>query len=208
MPLRHNTMSPAKKTRPIKGSKANWLEAISSELEKAERLYVLGIGNRRKGDDAAGSLCVRLLRKEMARKKRRADRLPADSGRPLRTLRKGVAREVRVLDAGEAPENATGLIRELRPTHVLIVDAAVGGHQPGTIFVIEKEKIRQEDISTHRLPLAHLVRYLEESIGCRVILVGIEPQEVAWGKPVSATVRAAVSHLAAGLAHIWTAPRP
>ena len=151
-------------------------------------MFVLGVGNRQKGDDAAGSLCVRLLRKQMIKKK--------------------AARELRVLDAGETPESATSLVRELRPTHVLIVDAAVGGHQPGTIFVIDKKKIRQEDISTHRLPLYHLVRYLEESIGCQVILVGIEPQEVALGKPVSATVRAAVSHLAAGLVHIWTAQRP
>jgi hydrogenase 3 maturation protease len=122
--------------------------------------------------------------------------------------KKSAARKIRILDAGETPESATGLIRKFRPTHVLIVDAAVGDHQPGTIFFIDKEKIRQEDISTHRIPLAHLVRYVEETIGCRVILVGIEPQAVAWGKPVSAAVRAAVYQLAAGLADIWTARRP
>jgi hydrogenase 3 maturation protease len=173
--------------RSVKGLNANWGEAISRELEKAERLFVLGVGNRRKGDDAAGRLCVRLLRKQM--------------------VRRGAGREIRILDAGETPESATGLIREFRPSHVLIVDAALGGHRPGTIFLIDKEKIRQDDVSTHRLPLFHLVRYLEESIGCRVILVGIEPQVVAWGKPVSAAVRAAVSDLADGLAHIWTAQR-
>jgi hydrogenase 3 maturation protease len=141
---------------------------------------MLGVGNRRRGDDAAGSLCVRLLKKQMAKK--------------------GAAREVRVLDARETPESATGLIREFRPTHVLIIDAAAGGHQPGTVFLIDKRKIAQEDISTHRIPLAHLVRYLEVSIGCRVILIGIEPEEVGWGKPVSAPVRKAAARLAAWLA--------
>jgi hydrogenase 3 maturation protease len=159
---------------------ADWRGAISKELKKAERLFVLGVGNRRRGDDAAGSLCVRLLSKQMAKK--------------------GAAREIRVLDAGETPESTTGLIREFRPTHVLIIDAAVGGHRPGTIFLIDREKISREDISTHRVPLLHLVRYLEETIGCRVVLVGIEPQEIAWRRPVSVAVREAAARLAAWLA--------
>jgi len=184
---RHNIKGRPDINRPVKGSSVNWREAISRELKKAERLFVMGVGNRRKGDDAAGGLCIRLLSRQMAKN--------------------SAALEVRSLDAGESPESATGLIREFRPTHVVLIDAAFGGHQPGTIFFIDKKKIAQEDISTHRIPLAHLVRYLEESIGCRVILVGIEPQEVAWGKPVSATVRAAVSHLASSLAQIWTARR-
>jgi hydrogenase 3 maturation protease len=181
-------MSGEKTIPPAEGPIADWRSGISKELKKAKRLFVLGVGNRRKGDDAAGNLCLRLLRKQMARK--------------------SAPRELRVLDAGETPESATGLIRDFRPTHILIVDAAVGGHQPGTIFFIDKEKIGHEDVSTHRLPLFHLVRYLEESIGCRVILVGIEPQEAAWGKPVSATVRAAVTDLAAYLAEAWTERRP
>ena len=110
--------------------------------------------------------------------------------------------EVQVLDAVESPENATGLIREFRPTHVLIVDAALGGFEAGTIFIINRKKIAQEEISTHRIPLVHLVRYLEESIGCRVILVGIKPQEIAWGKPVSPAVKAGVARLAAWLAKL------
>jgi len=173
-------MNGAKTIPRAESPDADWRGAISKELKKAERLFVLGIGNRRKGDDAAGGLCVRLLNKQMAKK--------------------SAARKIRILDAGETPESATGLIRKFRPTHVLIVDAAVGDHQPGTIFFIDKKKILQEDISTHRLPLFHLVRYLEESIGCRVILVGIEPQEIAWRRPVSATVRAAAARLAAWLA--------
>jgi hydrogenase 3 maturation protease len=185
----------------------DWRGALSKELKKAVRLFVLGVGNRRKGDDAAGGLCVRLLSKQMVRRKRRADDTPAESASSLRATKKRPPRQLRVFDAGETPESATGLVREFGPTHVLVIDAAVGGHQPGTIFVIDKTNIRQDDISTHRIPLAHLVRYLEQSVGCRVILLGIEPQEVAWGKPMSAAVREAVSVLAAGLADIWTERR-
>jgi hydrogenase 3 maturation protease len=177
---RHKKMSRTNKDRHVEVSNSDWQEAISRELENSERLFVMGVGNRRRGDDAAGGLCLRLLRKRMLGRKS--------------------TKELRALDAGEIPESATGLVREFRPTHVLIVDAALGGHQPGTIFIIDKEKISHEDISTHRIPLDHLVRYLVETIGCRVILVGIEPQEVAWGKPVSAPVREAATRLAAWLA--------
>ena len=201
-------MGRAKRIHPLKGPERDWRGDISRELKKAERLFVLGVGNRQRGDDAAGSLCVRLFKKGVAWRKRRAEALPLESVRPLRTLSNGASLELQVLDAGEAPESATGLIREFRPTHVLIVDAAVGGHQPGTIFIFDKEQIRQEEISTHRLPLFHLVRYLEKSLGCRVILVGIEPKGVAWGKPISAAVRAAAAHLAAWLGEILTAQRP
>jgi hydrogenase 3 maturation protease len=84
----------------------------------------------------------------------------------------------------------------------------MGGQRPGTISLVDKKKIRQEDVSTHRLPLSLLVRYLEETIGCRVIVVGIEPKDVAWGKPASAAVRTAAARLAAWLAGILTPRHP
>jgi hydrogenase 3 maturation protease len=201
-------VSRAKKIPSAKSLKAGWREAVSRELRNAGRLFVLGVGNRHKGDDAAGSLCVRLLKRELARGVRRAGALGAESARPLPAIRKRPVPGVLVLDAGDAPESATGKIRKLGPTHVLIVDAAVGGHRPGTIFLVDKKKIRQEEVSTHRLPLSLLVRYLEESIGCRVILIGIEPEEVAWGKPVSAVVKASAARLAAWLEGILTSRRP
>ncbi len=179
---------------------SGWSGEISRKLKGAERLFVLGVGNLRKGDDAAGSLCVRLLTREVTRGRRRPDAGSEEAVRPRRKPRKSSPLEFQVLDAGESPESATGLIREFRPTHVLIVDAAMGGFRPGTIFIVEKEKISHEDISTHRIPLIHLVRYLEESVGCRTVLIGIEPKELAWGKPVSPSVKAAAARLAAWLA--------
>jgi hydrogenase 3 maturation protease len=180
----------------VKERSTDWSRAVSEKLEGAERLFVIGVGNPGRGDDAAGSLCARRLKHELSRRKPAA---PAGSpvfgrcgGKPVRS--RPIA--VQVLDAGEAPENATGLIREFHPTHVLIVDAALGGFKAGTIFIIDKKKISQEDISTHRIPLIHLIRYLEEGVGCRVILVGIEPQQITVGKPASLAVRSSAARLA------------
>jgi hydrogenase 3 maturation protease len=183
-------------------SNADWSRAVSQRLKGAERLFILGVGNRRKGDDAAGSICVRLLKRKLALRKRRSGIADSGSRRHPGGAKESPPLEVQAFDAGESPENVTGLIREFGPTHVLIVDAALGGYRPGKIFIIDKEKIRHEDISTHRIPLVHLMRYLEETIGCRVILVGIEPKEMAWGKPVSPAVRTAAAELAALLPKI------
>jgi hydrogenase maturation protease HycI len=188
-------------------TESDWRRTIRKELGKAERLVVLGIGNAQRGDDAAGTLFIRRLEGELARRRPRSSGSApgADAARP--GLKKPSLLELRVLDAGAAPENVTGLIRGFRPTHVLIIDAAAGNHRPGTIFVMDKEKIRDEDISTHRLPLFHLVRYLEEGIGCRVILIGIEPKTTAWGTVVSPEVKAAAMQFAGWLRQILSAKR-
>lgn len=204
---RRKTTRSTRKTRPVKGGNDNWRKGISRELEKARRLFVLGIGNSRKGDDAAGGLCMRLLTRQVTPKGRRPDALAKEPGPPRKSLRKFHPLEFQVIDAGEAPESVTGFIREFRPTHVLIVDAAVAGRRPGAIFIIDRKKVSQEDVSTHRLPLSLLARYLEESMVCRVILVGIEPKEIAWGKPVSAVVRTAAARLSAWLAENLMARR-
>jgi hydrogenase 3 maturation protease len=170
------------------GVARDWRKRLVWELRAARRLFVLGVGNPDLADDGAGCLCVRLLG-------RRPARSPHIDGHGAR----GELEEIQVLDGGEVPESATGLIRKFRPTHVLIIDAAAGGHAPGTIFFMNKKKILDDDLTTHRIPLSHLVRYLEKSVGCRVILLGIEPGMIATGRTMSPEVNAAVLALSSAL---------
>lgn len=208
--------------RPVK----DWRTRLARELRAARRLFVLGIGNPGRADDGAGSLCVRLLARDLMRsplltcqgERPSAAKPSAPVGGPEAgeeyhrtsqrwlgfapsdsSSRKPALEEVQVLDGGEVPESATRLIREFRPTHVLIIDAASAGYEPGTIFFINKNTIRDDDLTTHRLPLSHLVLYLEESIGCRVILLGIEPVEMSEGRPMSPAVRRSAAILAEAL---------
>jgi hydrogenase 3 maturation protease len=169
----------------MQGGVGDWRKRLARELRAANRLFVLGVGNPDRADDGAGNLCVRLLQRKMANTNRR-------------TLE-----EIQVVDGGEVPESATGLIRKFRPTHVLIIDAASAGHAPGTVFFINKKKISEDDLTTHRIPLSHLVRYLEESIGCGVILLGIEPRDLSQGKPMSSAVKRAVANLTDALEEAW-----
>ena len=145
------------------------------EIAAAPRLVVLGVGSREKGDDAAGVLCADAVR----------------AG-----LRAGGRTSILAVAGGDAPESATGPIRRFRPTLVLIVDAALSRRRPGSVFFVRPEEVVEGAPTTHALPLRLLVRYLEETAGCRVLVLGIQPKTILWGTPPSAEVRTAAGKIA------------
>lgn len=139
------------------------------------RKLVLTVGNLLMGDDAAGPLLARELRKAP---------VPGWD----------------VLDGGSTPENDLHRLRQAAPEQVLVVDSADMDLPPGEIRLIAADRLEDPFLmSTHTLPLSYLVLALREFVP-RVDLVGIQPRVVAFGYPVSAEVQAAVAAVAAGLA--------
>jgi len=155
-----------------------WLAAVRRELRGAGRVVVLGVGNPDRGDDGAGPASVRALRRALP----------------------GRSSSVRLVEAGPMPENFTGPLRRFAPTHVILVDAVRAGRKPGAVFLVEPASIGHDDVSSHRAPLSWLVRYLTETAGCRVLLLGVQPGRTEPGEPLSAVVRKSVERVAAGLA--------
>jgi hydrogenase 3 maturation protease len=153
---------------------STWREIPGKAVRNSKKVVVLAVGNPDKGDDGAGPSCAAALRRRQAE-------------RPNET--------VLIIDGRETPESQTGLIRRFGPDLTIIVDAALGGHPPGTIFIVEREKIADEGVSTHTISLLYLVRYLEESIGSRVIVLGVEPLSLDFGAPMSPEVRQAVDEI-------------
>jgi len=90
---------------------------LRRELEGARTVAVLAVGSALRGDDAAGLLAAERLEK---------DYKPA-SGCP----------SVAVLVAGTTPENLTGELKRLQPTHVIVIDAADMGEKAGHVALIE-----------------------------------------------------------------------
>ena len=160
----------------------DWESRLRRDVVKPGRLAILGVGNLDKADDAAGSLCVALIR----------------------TNFHGVRPDLLVLQGGASPENETGKLREFEPTEVLIIDAALGGRAPGSIFVVDAKDISHDDLSTHHLPLSLLIRYLEASLECHVLCVGIQPESVDPRDPVSDPVKRAVAYLAEEIVDLLT----
>jgi hydrogenase 3 maturation protease len=131
---------------------------------------VLTVGNDMMGDDAAGPLLARRL---------------------LESPLKGWD----VLDGGNTPENVLFKIREGTPQRVIIVDAADMGIQTGGIRLIDKDQIGSGFLlTTHTLPLNYLIEAMNEFVP-RVEMIGIQPDVVAFGYPVSDRVKQAVERV-------------
>jgi hydrogenase 3 maturation protease len=163
------------------------IASLKNELSSAARVVVLGVGNIGCGDDGAGVLAAAALKKKLGQKGRS---------------------RLKVLLGYETPESLTGEIRRFRPGLVLILDAAVSGKKPGSVFLLGKKEMAVEDISTHRMPLALLVDYLEKSVGCRVQVLGIEPRSCREGASLSAPSGKAIEIIAAQLAAVLAGRSP
>jgi len=137
-------------------------------------VVILGVGSELRSDDAAG---VRVA-EEMGRTP-----LPG----------------VHALDGGSAPENCTAEIRQLAPSHLIIVDSAHMQESPGVIRLIESSDISGASFGTHSLPLSVLAGFLQNEVGCRVSVIGIQPASIEFGETMSPQVSAAVQETAGAL---------
>lgn len=107
---------------------------------------------------------------------------------------------VNVLEGGTAPENLTGEIRRIRPSHLLIIDSAEMGEPPGTVRLFAPEEIGGLSFGTHALPLSVLARYLAEETGCRVTIMGIQPRSLEFDAALSEEAALAVDETVEALA--------
>ena len=136
------------------------------------RVCVLGVGNRDRSDDAAGSLLAERLAK----------------------VGDGLS-----IDAGTVPENYLEKLVSLHPDTVLIIDAADFGGIPGEVRLLDPEQVGPSTMSTHALSLQMTGDYLKARAGARVALLAIQPADIRWGTELSKPVSHAVERLYATL---------
>ena len=135
---------------------------------------LLTVGNGMMGDDGAGVLLAQMLQE-----------------RPLV--------DWSVVNGGSAPENVVHRIREMDAARVLVVDAADMDLEPGSIRRIHAERLEDPFLmTTHTLPLTFLIESLREFVP-QVDFLGIQPNIVAFGFPMSEEVRGAVGQVYADL---------
>ena len=185
-----------------------WQTALAQSLrqlrisERGPRVALVGIGNELYGDDAAGVLLARALKREARREaaERRQqteyDRRQSVGPPPSAVSR---PRSFLVLDAGCAPENVTGTLRRFGPDLVVLADAAQMGEAPGTVRWLVPSEAVGLSASTHTLPLHVLARYLEAELGCAVALLAIQPAQSELGAPLSPAVAKTIACICRGL---------
>jgi len=135
---------------------------IHAALEKwfadAERVVVAGIGNPIRRDDFVGVKIVQ-------------------------DLEERVSDKVSLLECETVPESFMQEIVDIKPSHVLLIDAAILGLKPGEIRLIYPKQVSDfPAITTHVLPLRIFCEYIAKMIKAKIALLLIEPENTDFGE--------------------------
>lgn len=142
-------------------------DELKAWLRDCSGLVILGIGNTLRGDDALGPEFIKRLK----------GKLP---------------KNVKLMDVGVAPENSIGYIKRLKPSHVLLIDAADFGGKPGEMRLISPKQISGVALSTHNIPLYILVELISRYVRAKVMLLGVEPKSLNLGEDLSPEVKKSI----------------
>ena len=150
-------------------------EELRIWLKEANGVVVAGIGNAIRSDDLVG---VRIVEE----------------------LQGKVSGAVHLIECETVPESFVDEIVAVRPSHVLLIDAAMLGLRPGTAHLYDAEEVMNvPTISTHTLPLRVFCEYVRKMTGANIALLLIEPRNVDFGEGLTKEVQAAAVRVEAAL---------
>jgi hydrogenase 3 maturation protease len=163
----------------------NLTRILRQKLDNASKVAVLGVGSDLRGDDVAGITAVQQIEKTIKQK----------LSPP----------EVKFFIGATAPENLTGEIKKFQPSHLIIIDSVHSNVPPGRITVMKPEETEGVSFFTHKLPIKLMIDYLLQFCNCRVIIIGIQPKDIAIGSPVSKEIGRAVKKISEAITKILIA---
>jgi hydrogenase 3 maturation protease len=147
-------------------------------LEKAlagrlgDEVTVVGVGNPLRGDDGAGPLVARGLR-----------RVPG----------------LRVVEAEEVPESHLARITAGPPDTIVLVDAVDLGAAPGAVALLRTSNLAAFAPTTHHVPLDLLATFLARETGAEVLVLAIQPGRTTLGAQITPAVEEAAALVAGAL---------
>lgn len=148
-------------------------EILTRDLFGAVKVAVLGIGSDLRADDVAGMLIAQQLGSKIKRSAK-------------------LKKHVKIFLGNTAPENLTGDIKSYKPSHLVLIDSCDMNKKAGGIGIIRPEDIGGITFSTHQLPLKIIVDYMQRSINCEIIILGIQPKVLKFGlKPSKEVLKTA-----------------
>jgi len=136
-----------------------------------KKIVILGIGNSIRKDDYVGVAVAKLLKEKNLS-------------------------NILVLECETVPESFTSIIKEAKPTHVLMVDAANLNTTPGFAKMISIDEINDFSLSTHDLPLSLLAKFIAYETKAKVALLGIQPKTLEFGEGLTSELSEASEKIA------------
>ncbi|NWF86556.1 hydrogenase 3 maturation endopeptidase HyCI [Candidatus Bathyarchaeota archaeon] len=149
--------------------------AIQSELKKwlsgAKKVVIAGIGNPIRMDDFVGMKIVQDLRGK-------------------------VSDRVYLIECETVPESFIQQILDFNPTHILLIDAALLGLEPGESRLVKPEKLTAYPaFSTHILPLRIFCEYLAQTANAKIALLLIQPKQTDFGEGITSGIESVAEFL-------------
>jgi hydrogenase 3 maturation protease len=156
----------------VSKNKKNDVEVnLKNWLSNAQKIVIAGIGNPLRKDDFVGVEIVRNLQNK-------------------------VSQSVYLIECETVPESFIEPITEFKPTHILLIDAAMLNLKPGSSKLIEPSRmINQSAISTHALPLKIFCEYLAKTTGAKIALLVIQPKDTDFGEGLTLKLRETATNL-------------
>ena len=144
---------------------------LKNWLGKPRKIVIAGIGNPIRMDDFVG---VKIIQ----------------------DLQGKIPKNVVLIECETVPESFMDEIVELKPSHVLLIDAAVMGLKPGEVRLYDAEKITNiPSISTHTLPIRVFCDYIIQLTKTKIALLLIEPCNTEFGEGLTQEVEAAAEKI-------------
>ena len=134
-----------------------------------QKVVILGVGNILLRDEGVGIHVIHALRDSL---------LPPGA-------------KVEIIDGGTSP-NVLYLLDGA--DRLIVIDAVVGGSEPGTIYRFQANDIAVEDkriLSIHQMGLLESLEMMEhmESKPKDTVIIGVEPKEMGWGLELSSKLK-------------------
>ena len=129
-----------------------------------EKLLFVGLGNEICGDDSAGLVLLKMLekRKEFG--------------------------DSHFISAGTTPENHIQEMISTEAKAVVFIDAVRMNKKPGTIEIIDRDKISKHNFSTHSYSVTLIESFLSANGFRSFYYLGIEPLTTKIGEPISGII--------------------
>lgn len=144
---------------------------LSEWFKGKNRVVVVGVGNPIREDDNVGLVI-------------------------LGGLQGKVPESVCLLECEMVPEGYLLDIEEFKPSHVLLIDAAVLGRQPGDADLVKVNEVAAfSAVSSHMLPLRLFCEYIEKTTGAKIRLLLVEPKTMEFGETMSPELQLAAAEL-------------
>ncbi len=139
-------------------------------LSNAKRVVVAGVGNPLRKDDSVGVEIVRNLKKK-------------------------TSKHIYLIECETVPESFLEPIIKFKPSHLLIIDAALLNLEPGSSRLIKPNRAAGVPVSTHALPLHIFSEYVTKMTNAKVALLVIQPKATDFGEGLTKELQITVEEL-------------